>query len=429
MRTALMISPFFMPMSVVGAKRSLHFARHLPAHDWTPCVVALDPALQADPALEPLVPAVPLCRNMRGTAARYASAKKAKTSGPPNLAARARGFIARLPGVDRLKGQIEWRDRYARNTVTALPGALRFARQHACSVVYANSGPPTAMVLAWRLARILTLPLVVDLRDPWSIEPNYRANWSPAARQAVDRLEARIFARADRIILNTQAARDAYRQTYHRRIEAERFTFIRNQFDPDLYGPPGPPPTPADPFRVVYYGHLRPSKNAQLFLAALEQLIDVEQLGPRDLEVITLGEWTPADAQAMADRGLTPFVHRHDWLSFPDAPRLLGTASVLLDLMGPNHHMQISGKFYDYLAAGRPILSISPNTELDAMYTQTGAGARLPLDRDAVVAALRDRLARHRAGTLHGPDPDALRPFHAATATATLASIFDAVCA
>jgi glycosyltransferase involved in cell wall biosynthesis len=427
-KNALIISPFFVPMNVVGAKRSLHFARYLPDHGWTPCVAALDASIQADAALERLVPDVPLCRILQGSETYYPG-KRVGQSTRESVLKRAGKAITNLDAVRELKGRFSWRDRYSRNAYFAMPGILRFARQHGCEVVYANSGPPSAMLIAWRAARLLKKPLVVDLRDPWSIEPNYRASWTESGRRAVDALEGRIFKRSARIILNTQSARDAYRLTYHRRIEAERFTFIRNQFDPPLYGTPGPAPGPKDPFRIVYYGHLRPSKNAQLFLAALERLIEAESLTPADLEVITLGEWTETDAQAMTDRGLTAFVQRHGWLSFPDSPSLLGTASILLDLMGPNHRMQISGKFYDYLAAGRPVLSISPNVELDRMYAQIGAGERLPLDEDAVVKALQDRLARHRAGTLHGPKASNLVPFHATTATAQLARIFDEVSA
>ncbi|MGK0361964.1 MAG: glycosyltransferase involved in cell wall biosynthesis [Bradymonadia bacterium] len=423
-RSALIVSPFFVPMNVVGAKRALHFARHLPTHGWRPCVVALDETLQADAALAPLVPDVPLCRVMRGTEARYRGERvgEARKDG---VLKRAWNQVSALPAVQDLQGRFSWKDRYAKHALRALPKILRFARAQDCEIIYANSGPPSTMRTAYWIARILKKPLVVDLRDPWSIEPNYRAAWTPAGRRAVDALEEKIFRRSAQIILNTQSSRDAYRLTYQGRIEPERFVFIRNQFDPDIYAAPAPAPTPNDPFRIVYYGHLRPSKNAQLFLAALATFIDAEGLSPAQLEVITLGEWTPADAAVMTARGLTDYVHRHGWLPFPNSPSLLGSASILLDLMGPNHTMQISGKFYDYLAAGRPIMSISPNTELDAMYAQSGAGQRIDLDEASIVTALKDRLAKHRAGTLHGTDPARLVPFEAATATAQLAEIFD----
>jgi hypothetical protein len=44
MPTVLLITPYFPPMSVVGAKRPLNLVRHLPRFGWQPVVLAGDPA-------------------------------------------------------------------------------------------------------------------------------------------------------------------------------------------------------------------------------------------------------------------------------------------------------------------------------------------------------------------------------------------------
>ncbi len=40
MKTVLLITPYFPPMGVVGAKRPLHLCRHLPSEGWRPVVLA-----------------------------------------------------------------------------------------------------------------------------------------------------------------------------------------------------------------------------------------------------------------------------------------------------------------------------------------------------------------------------------------------------
>ncbi|MCA9541290.1 MAG: glycosyltransferase, partial [Myxococcales bacterium] len=411
----LLISPYFPPMNYVGAKRALHFCRHLPAHGWTPAVVALPADIERDAALDALVPDVPLLRNLRGGPVawledlgdRFVADPVSAASGGRKGPAKAKGpLTAKLDDLRALAaGTLGVLDRFAKYLPWALPRVIAFARKHRCKLVYANSGPVSANLLADAVARALNLPVVHDLRDPWSLEPNFRARWNANGAALVERLEAAWFARADRVILNTRAAYEAHVEAYADRLPAERFTFIRNQFDPDLYGEPAAPPAADDPFRIIYYGHLRPSKNAGLFVEALHRFIAEEAIAPGGLEFHTFGDVTRDDAAAVEALGLTPYFFHRDWLPFTDSPSVLGGADLLLDLMGPGHHLQISGKIYDYFAAGRRILAISPNHELDDIFAETGAGTRVDLNADAIVKGLRAAWRARKAGAPVTLDP------------------------
>jgi len=89
--------------------------------------------------------------------------------------------------------------------------------------------------------------------------------------------------------------------------------------------------------------------------------------------------------------------------------------------MGPGHHLQISGKIYDYLAAGRPILSISPNPEVGRILADAMAGERVELNRDAVLAALGRAWARK--GDALRIAPEGRLRYSAKPAAARMASI------
>lgn len=430
MRKFLCISPYFVPMNYVGAKRALHACRHLPDHGWEAAVVALPADMERDAHLEALVPPVPMLRTLRGGPVAWAEDARDRLRGGAasgwSAQYKAQARETRTPGrverlLDEARGAFAAMDRFTKYLPWALPGVLRFARAQRVELVYANAGPFSALLLADAVRRALGVPMVLDLRDPWSLEPNYRASWTASGLKAVEAIEERLFRSAAKVILNTASAHEAHVRHYLGAIPAERFTFLRNQFDPALYGPPGPAPTAADPFRIIYYGHLRPTKNAGLFLGALKRVIDERGLQPGQLEFITLGEVTPADQATWEGLGLAPYIRQHGWLSFPDSPSLLGTADVLLDLMGPNHGLQISGKIYDYLAAGRPILSVSPNRELDAVFAETRAGERVDLDEDAIVRALERRLDRGA----FSPDSQGLQRYTAAAFGAALGRIFD----
>jgi hypothetical protein len=104
---------------------------------------------------------------------------------------------------------------------------------------------------------------------------------------------------------------------------------------------------------------------------------------------------------------------------------LLGRADVLLDLTGPRHHLRIAGKLYDYLAAGRPVLSVSNNPEVAEIHTLTQIGRCVGHDAAAIAEALSRFLDEKRRAVPFTPNADAVASFSAAPAAAKMAAIFD----
>ena len=310
-RPFLMISPYFAPHRAVGAKRTLSFARRLPAEGWTPAVVALPPGDEADPRLESLIPDVPISRCLDGGPAAWARGLKSRRAQPKGrtLYASDTGKAAEKPKgpLARWASALSVLDKSTAGQLWAVPRVAAFARKHRCALIYATSGPPASLSLGRAVKRLTGLPLVLDLRDPWSIEPNYRARWTAEGRALVDRIEAGAFAAADRIVLNTRASRDAHVEHYAGRVPAERFTFVRNFFDPDFFESPPARPDAEGPFRIVYFGHLRPSKNALLFMQALARFL-ADGPPPGGLEVLTLGEMTAEEQAAIDALGLSDVV-------------------------------------------------------------------------------------------------------------------------
>ncbi len=408
-----MISPFFPPSGVIGAKRPMNFARHLPELGWMPAVVALPETMGRDPSLERFVPQVPIWRGYRSGPIAWMEDLIGK--GPV-----AHPYKAKTaPGTE---GAL---DRYSRYLPWVFFGARRFLRREKCEVIYVNAGPHSAQMLGARLAESTGLPLVLDLRDPWSIEPYYRDARSSEANRKVDQLEREFFQRATRIILNTESALEAYRSHYGGIIPAERFTVLRSSFEPALYGPAPKPPGKTGTFDILYFGHLRPAKNAQLFLSGYRRFIDEWKLAPGDAYLTTLGTRTAEDDLAIVRLGLDEYTRIRPSVPLLESRAVLGKADLLLDLMGPEHRLQLSGKFFDYLACGRPILSVTPNEEMGQILSETQAGERVALDAAEIAAALGLCYSRKRSGEEFRRNEVAVRQFEAGPATEKLVAILE----
>jgi glycosyltransferase involved in cell wall biosynthesis len=426
-RRYLMVSPLFPPSSFVGAKRALHFARNTPKYGWEPAVVCLPRGADRDDELEPLVPDVPVLEALRqGIFARLEDRFSRGEGKGRHYRRAAQTSGRRFDGVRRrLRRFVQFPlEKSAAYIPSALSDCVAFMRRHGCEVIYVNASPFSALVLGTLVHLRTGAPLVLDLRDPWSIEPNYRAAWGAWQRAFVDRTEAACFRRASFIVLNTEASCDAYRAAYAGRIPGERFTFIRDHFDPELYTPAPTRHATSHAFRIAYYGHLRPAKNGGLFLRALARVVNELRLGTADIRFEMFGERTDIEDRAIAELGLSGYVHEHDWVPFFRIREALSQADVLLDLMGSQHHLQISGKIYDYFAVGRRILSVSNNPEIGRILEESGMGSQVELDVTALAAWLSD--AYRKRGTWAAPDPKRLVPYQAEAAARKLTLLFEA---
>jgi glycosyltransferase involved in cell wall biosynthesis len=426
-RRYLMVSPLFPPSSFVGAKRALHFARNTPEFGWEPAVVCLPRGPDRDPALEPLVPDVPVLEALRQGVVANLEDRFSRKKGKGRHYRRAAGANGERFGdvKRRLRRFVQFPlEKSAAYIPSALSDCVAFMKRHGCEVIYVNASPFSALVLGTLIHIRTGAPLVLDLRDPWSIEPNYRAAWGAWQRTFVDRTEAACFRRASSIVLNTEAACNAYAAAYAGRISHERFTFIRNHFDPELYEPAPARERTNHAFRISYYGHLRPAKNGALFLQALSRVVNELGLRPADIRFEMFGERTDIEDAAISELGLAGYVHEHEWVPFFRIRETLSQADVLLDLMGSQHHLQISGKIYDYFAIGRRILSVSTNPEIGKILEESGMGSQVDLDVPALATWLAD--AYRKRGTWAPPDPKRLEPYQAKAAARKLTQLFEA---
>lgn len=424
----LFLAPYFAPQASVGVYRSVKLARKLPSLGFRPVVLSGTFAEDArDPELLAAVPpevvvhdayVAPALARARKGLARAAAAL-------PKRAPRAPGPLRPMHGMDPFHATM---DRYALHAVHADRVAAALAARHEVALVYASLGPWSAGEVAVRAARRARVPLVLDLRDPWSLHETGEkvADEGPfvRARAALVRgLEERWLRAADHVVINTDRALEAYRRRY--RFLAGKSTRIRNCYDLGLYRPvPAPRPEP-ERFRVLHFGRMRDDAPIDDLARGLRRLVDVEGLGPDDVELVQIGHVGDYERAVVRELGLEPFVRFERAVPLADALSVLRSAHLLALLATPNVRLRIPAKTYDYAASGMPVLAIAQNPELDALVLAHPASTRVePGDVAGVAAALGRGLAAFRR-TRRLPEPVAPPPeLSAERAASDLAGIF-----
>lgn len=409
----LLISPDFPPSERLGAKRGANLAAYLPAEGWQPIVLS-GPAPGAAEGRAAGVE-TPVHRAFTSPLGRFlrwiASSGPPRHSAPTAKAGDALGTPAAAPASDAqgseerslIKSEISPLDQYLWDLPWVVPAAVDLARREHVNAVAVNADPWSGLVVGAAVARRLALPFLADMRDPWALHP-LKAPRRPALTQRVIvSLERRLLARADRVVLNTERCAAAYRAHYAGVIEAERFSFVRNAFDPAIAETSVPPSTSREagtPFAVHYFGTIDKGRDPLPFYRGFEQFVRAHGLEGDEARIVFYGAASAAGDPRVSSLGLGEFVEVRPKASLRQGIAQLRGADVLLLLEGPERSLQLPAKLYDYFAAGRPILAVGANDELRGILESTGAGCSTSVAAgpEAVAAQLAE-LYRARTST------------------------------
>lgn len=396
----LLISPFFPPMTRVGAKRPLMLARHLPRAGWE--VVVLTTPSGWDPEDRELERLIPEGLHVE----RAYSPPRPAPRGPvrPPAPMKASGGLAN-PYLSPF-------DRFLTHVPRAVRAAKRLIARYRPDALSVCADPFTALFTGALTSRATGLPFVADLRDPWALQAAKQAMRPAPSRWVVARSEAWVFRRAARVVVNTEEALAAYRRAYAGRLAPERFQEVRNAFDLGMFDPPIV--RRPERFTVLHFGQFRLLVPAAPLLEAFARFVRERGLPPDRARLALTGTVRPED-RAHADRlALGPYLEVQADVPYRSALGPLRSAHLLAFVLDRRMEMTIPAKLYDYLAARRPIAAFCDQPEPARMVTESGSGLVADPSDPAAGAALLGRFFdRFQADGLPDLDPAAAEPYSA----------------
>ncbi len=428
MRTVLVIAPYFPPLARVGALRPLKLVRHLGEFGWRSVVLCL-PAGGGlvDPALAQAVPGDVTVDHSFAAGPLWWVEMRARTRTVGQEGASltdARGALGRL--ADRARARfddwtfVDTRLVHAPNAVTR---AVTLARRHGARAILGCGDPWSGLVTAALAARATRLPLVCDLRDPWTLEPERFAAKAPLIKALERRVERFVFESSSRVVLNTRTALVAYRDAYPD-LPGNRFTFQQNCFDSGLFDEPdGHVGDPGGGFKMVYFGRFRRFRSMDPVTRLLRRIdMDHPELGRR-LTLHVVGGVEGEDRDSLEKLG--PRIIVRPAVPYGRSLQVLRCADLLILTLAGSAGLQIPAKLYDYLAADRPVLALAHSPEMAGILDETGMGRCVEPDdvraSSLFVADVANGTWRPR------PDRDAIEAFSARSMARKIASVLSGV--
>jgi glycosyltransferase involved in cell wall biosynthesis len=275
--------------------------------------------------------------------------------------------------------------------LTAIPAAIRIAREEGIDVVITTSPPPSVHFIGAAVKRATGARWVADLRDSLVAHPHRDPSriGTRVKEQGMQAVSALVARNADAVVAVSEAIAEEVRL----RSPHGPVVTIANGSDFEDFA--GLEYHPGERFRITHAGSFFGKRDPRPFLTALSRVDGVVARFVGDFRA-TDREW----AAGIMDRiELIPYApHRRALELQRDSEALL----LLIPEAGGRGRGVLSGKVFEYLAAERPILAVVPPDGAAAdLIRATGAGPVVaPDDIDGMereLTALRDRW---RAGTL-----------------------------
>jgi len=234
--------------------------------------------------------------------------------------------------------------------------------------IWATSPYTMGLKVAGKLSREFNTPWMADLRD---LAHELTEKPGPLSRWQV-RLETRACGNASALSTVSQPLVDTLVTRHSGAGYPLPVHLVPNGFDPEDYTQVDQPPS--EFFDIVHCGLIYGRRSPLVLLDALDKLLAEGQELAR-LRVKFYGLEKAQLEQFVADRPCAPMVHDMGRVSFRGAQRILQRATVLLLLSHSGVRGMMTSKLFEYLAAGRMILSVPGDNDVtDAVLDETKAG-------------------------------------------------------
>jgi glycosyltransferase involved in cell wall biosynthesis len=410
-RRVLMLAYFFPPLGGGGVQRTLKHVKYLPDEGFDPIV--LTTRLGWSPMRDPTL----------GEEVRPYTVVIRAPELPLRLVKWGLGGALHRTGLpSRLTSYVGWPDEMAGWVPGATWHALRAVRRYRPDVIYSTHSPASAHLVALMVSRATGIPWVADFRDAWTRNPQGERLARPFAGLSA-RLERAVVRRASYLVVVDESV-----ELLDVDPGDPRLVVIRNGVDPEDVLPVNAHPR-GRRFRISHVGALYGARNAAPVFAALRALLDRGVIDEGHLELRIVGA-----ASLGADANLERLpVSRMGYVDHAAAISEMAAADVLL-FYAPTVNRGPSGKIYEYLVSGRPILCVAGSDNFAFQLVQElGAGyCAQPGDPATIEDAIERMYLSWKDGELDiNPEvrSETLRRFSRPALARALAAVLDAAAA
>lgn len=414
MKKVLMVAYQFPPMGGSGVQRTTKFVKYLPEFEYEPIVFT---------------------RENKNTELKDSTLMKDIPRDLDIIRTKPYDFTE-LPGILKLFGKVI-------NRKILIPDGERvwqllskkkaedYIEKNNVDIIYTTSYPYSDHLLGLHLKKKYpNIPWVVDFRDEWTNNPylldsphyNFRMNLEKE-------MEKEVLTMGDYLITNTPIMMENFIKTYP--FTKDKFNVIPNGYDEEDFKGMDRQLPENDKMTITYTGSFYGRRKPDIFFKALQELINEKKINKSDIKINLVGNYKVKVIENMInENNLNGIVEIYDYMEHKESIKMLMQSDCLLLIIGSGRGAEAfyTGKIFEYMYTGRPILALVPEKGVAAdviRKTETGCVADsrdLNKIKENVMKLYQNWLDKNNDFT---PNWDKIKRFDRKELTKKLSNVFD----
>ena len=249
-----------------------------------------------------------------------------------------------------------------------------FLSRHQVDAVITTGPPHSTHLIGMHLKEKLGIRWLADFRDPWTNIDYYQAlKLGPRADRIHHQMEKMVLERSDAVTVISPGMKREFQEIVDR-----EYHVIPNGFDKEDTLPDQKIEIDRNHFTLAHIGSLTKTRNAENLWKALQELVSENDEFAQNLEIKNVGKIDMDAVESLKKFGMESYLKRVDYMPHQEVIIEQQKASVLVLLINntPNAKLILTGKIFEYLASGRPIICIGPpDGDAAEIIRQTNCGS------------------------------------------------------
>ena len=282
----------------------------------------------------------------------------------------------------------------------------KYLKEHPVDAII-STGPPHSMhLIALQLRKALNIPWIADFRDPWTeIDYYNQLHLTQRSDRKQHKLEHEVLTQANQVVT---VAPDGARRL--EALGARNVKTIYNGFDWNDKEQNTDTRSQNEKFNLTYIGVLSKIQNPENLWKAIGELVEENESFGKKLKITMIGQIDRSVEAAIRKAKLEQHVVFKPYIPHNQVLQEQQAAELLLLLLMPDSTPRakglLTGKLFEYLSSGRPILCIGPE-DGDAAHIISKAKAGVTVgfeDKEKMKAEIMRLHDAYKKGIPHQTD-------------------------
>jgi glycosyltransferase involved in cell wall biosynthesis len=365
MKTVLIIVHDFPPVGGGGVMRCLKFAKYLPSFGWKPIILTVDQksTFNDQTLLDELPKNVEIIRT-KSLSSVTLEQKVRKSLGESKELSKTKKNGSNLFKVLQKINLIFERlfflpDRRILWKYIALREAKKVINTKRIDAIITSGPPHSTHLIGLSLRRQYSIPWIADFRDGWTSGPEWKS--ITLLHSHLDfTMEKNVIKHADAILTATNPIKTYLTDKY---FNSEKVYTLTNGFDPEDFETTQEAHQYSNKCTIIHAGSLKRNRTGANLYKAITELKEENEINNNTFELLFYGRVVPSEMQLINLFKLSDLIKCVGFKTHKEMCKILRKADILLIItytIEPHSNSVLTGKIFDYIAARRPVLAITP---------------------------------------------------------------------